>query len=362
MGTFPQRRFKTICLKGDIAILFIILLCNRYGYCNSTKRETDTSGTIWNNSFIAENDENDTDLYPNYDVFTKPMTPAPFYQDYGESFSLYEFLTVDEAEELLHRNETQLFLESFTDENQRKVLSNHLRLCPYTSLCNFSFEIYLGPNMDSPCGMCFCTNDCNLNSNCCPDIADFSRFEPEQKLMQTECFDMSLKRSGSFANTIQTVTSCSNTDQAGSMSHDLCTHDLDDTSFENIIPVTDWTKNITYKNRHCAACNSVPEENIVFWQPKLNCGSSAEKSHAYTTETELIHYVLESETCDLIFSPPFEDVGITYCAQMIETCNKTGNWSSFDPFLNSACLFYENIYTVSVLPANATETENIKYR
>ena len=342
---------KTMFVRGVTAFLFITLNCHKAGYCGFS---TSVTGVT----------KSDTDLYTDYDIWSTSVAPGtPIYVEYENTFTQNERLTLDDVKKLLQKNETQLFLESFTDDNQRRVVMNHLYFCPYTPLCNFSFGLHLSLAYISTCASCTCTRDCELNNTCCPDIIDFTGFGAEPELKHTECLDFSLKKSGSPETTFHRVTTCSNTDQAGSRSHDLCTNDLDTTDFDSILPVTDGTKNITYKNKHCAICSRVIEQNLVSWQPKVSCDFQEEQMHRYTTETELISFVLGSETCDLMFLSPSKSVGTTNCTQMIETCNKTGKWSYFDPFVNSACLFYDNLYTMSDGPAvGVPKPTYIRYR
>ena len=200
----------------------------------------------------------------NNDTFE--LQPTPVYGDYGESktINIEHIATLEQAEVLILGDEAQWFLNEFTIEMQRYVVENHMLYCPHTPLCSFKYEnIYLDRiNFKSPCVTCLCEN-CNTTDICCPDKVDFNK---PRRSSNTECKQMSLKDGGNY---YEIVTTCSSS--LNSMANDPCSSDQNSDTFSDILPVTDTTTSITYRNRKCAICNQVAKAKLVIWQPQLIC-------------------------------------------------------------------------------------------
>ena len=292
---------------------------------------------------ITESNE----LTPTNETYLSTSLPN-LHREYDESSEYADYfldlfpLTLETVEKLLQREDTQAYLDSFTDETQKKVVKTHLQFCPYTNLCNFSFLRFLPSGFTSSCDSCSCELDCDLKNDCCPDILDFNNFSKGTFKSQVECMAMSLKKSPS-ALTVDVVSKC----PEYSKYHELCEEEFYKT-VEEIVPVTDKTNNVTYKNKYCAFCHQSGTENLVFWSPTVECEQNEKTQIVYKTEKDLISSVLQSSSCDIKYTlNNAEDVDTTSCIPVIDTCNITGRWASFDPFLMSACLFYENIYWIS---------------
>ena len=258
--------------------------------------------------------------------------------------------TLEEAESLLLSDEAQQFLDNFANEIQRNVIEYHMLYCPHTPLCGFEFHnIYFERTyFNSPCESCLCEN-CNATELCCPDILNYEHFP---RTLNTECLFQSLKTRGS---TYETVTKCPSvySDAKGS-----CSSNGNYKTFSDILPVTDTTTNVTYRNRECALCNQVLNDNLLIWQPQLICDKADAIPPVLKTEKDFIQFVNNSKSCDITYFMPDESVEPIVCLQAVSACNVTGNWSVFDPFISMACLFYENIYTVE---SDSYETTLYRY-
>ena len=200
-----------------------------------------------------------TELKPSVETYNYSTTEAPLHKDNDDqvppllfriiSHSLPgSFVSLETMEKLLQRKNTQAFLNDFLDENQRKLVEDHLRFCPYTDLCNFWFHLDLPGGHSSSCKSCSCKSECLRKNNCCPDILNFSNFSTANKdslASQVECMAMSLKNHVSTRNRFEVVSKC----PKHSNYFQLCTENLYQT-FVDILPVTDKTNNVTYKNIH----------------------------------------------------------------------------------------------------------------
>ena len=277
----------------------------------------------------------------NNDTFE--LLPTPVYGDYGGRvmINIEPIDTLEQAESLLFGDEAQRFLDEFTNEMQRDVVENHMLYCPYTPLCSFKYEnIYLDRrNFKSPCVTCLCEN-CNTTGLCCPDKVDFNK---PQRSSNTECKQMSLKDSG---NAYEIVTKCSSS--LNSMANDPCSSDQNSNTFSDILPVTDTTTNITYRNRKCATCNQVAKAKLVIWQPQLICVRTDVVPAMLKSEKDLIQFAKNSKYCDITYFMPEESVDPVICEEVVSVCNVTGNWSIYDTVFSTACSAYENIYTVDL--------------
>ena len=280
--------------------------------------------------FNGENNDSFVILSPDYDESNVMTNVPPIY-----------IRTLEEAESLLLSDEAQLFLNSFANEIQRNVIEYHMLHCPHTPLCGFKFQnIYFDKaNFDSACESClpWCEN-CNATDLCCPDMLDF---ENTARKSNTKCIIMSLKTSGSIYETVAKCPAVFHSD-----AKDPCSGDGDYNTFSDILPVTDTTTNVTYRNRQCAICNQVTNDNLLVWQPQLICDKTDAIPPVLKTEKDFIQFANNSKSCDITYFMSDESVEPILCLQAVSACNVTGNWSVFDPFISMACLLYENIYTV----------------
>ena len=104
-------------------------------------------------------------------------------------------------------------------------------------------------------------------------------------------------------------------------------------------------------------------DGLIHWEPTLKCEQNEQNMLDYNTEKRLIQSVLHSKNCDVNYTLNSADgTQATSCVPVIDTCNTTGRWTLFDPFLLSACYFYEIIYTLSPSLGNIPDSGSTKYR
>ena len=109
------------------------------------------------------------------------------------------------------------------------------------------------------------------------------------------------------------------------------------------IPVLDTTTLYSYQNRYCGACNSIDETNFVFWTPKIGCLNGIFKPKDLSTIATDIY---ETKDCNLMYERPLNYTWliIPTCKLVMTTCNETGLWRKYDPFIEAACLAYTMVY------------------
>ena len=257
-----------------------------------------------------------------------------------------EEITLKTMDRLLQMDDTRKYLQGIADQSQQIVLTEQLRYCPFTDLCMFSFNLTPPRSgYTSPCRACSCGNSTVTSISSCPDVLNFTDFGKITKPVSHECLPVYLKPPAftRYGTLYKTVTSCPSAALVENYNCSSKTRHI--SSLEDILPVTDRSNNVTYKNKYCAQCNDVSLQLLVPWSPVLTCQGKEE--HIYNSEKELIEFALKTPSCNLQFSPEnIYDAAATVCS-VIRSCNISGLWKTFDTFVWTACLFYENIYTVA---------------
>ena len=256
-----------------------------------------------------------------------------------------ENVTSPDVEELMNRDETKTFLNSIKNDVKREVITEQLRHCPYSELCTFSFNLSLPKDNVSACANCSCTN--NSNYKMCPDVLDFDSFGVI-RVEPFDCFSMYLKPlKDEPLNSEKPKYNASYMCPRADGGIDSCVSMKEDKTFMDILPVTDRTTNTTYINAPCAVCNSVDEADLILWGIKM--AFEEREVQVYKSETELIKFYEGRQSCNLKYTlEESEGVKPDICPHVIRKCNESGHWKSFDPFISSACAFYENRYSIEV--------------
>ena len=129
----------------------------------------------------------------------------------------------------------------------------------------------------------------------------------------------------------------------------LCREPFSNSSYdlhlEDLIPVTDLSTNMTYRNIHCARCVGLGVNDIEAWSPRLECtmlpSPIVVKNPLHIARSRPDCYIVSRQGSRIPYS------AVTTCSEMyIETCNTTGLWKSYDAFTESACLSFESVYSV----------------
>ena len=252
--------------------------------------------------------------------------------------------------ELLHKTKTKEYLDTISDEAKKSVIREQLKYCPYSELCTFSLNLILPKDNISSCSACSCRSDNSSKHSLCPDVLDFDSFGVVQD-DPSDCVPMYLKLPKGYpyvsVKTIEAVYKCPVTDDGKDVGSYLCPTERSARAFATLLPATDNETKTTYINVACALCNGVSKENLVFWEPALICDERVQ--HDYKSEEQLIDFALSNPSCNIEYIHyELEKEATKRCNRVIRKCNVTGNWETHDPFISSACLFYENWYSIEV--------------
>ena len=328
---------------------------NDSNICETTERGQAFSTNLDNKSSVTEamtplfnmNTESDAD-----ENITSSFITTISYEttDYTHGYVTNTggtMVSSDYVDELLKRNETVKFLNSITNEIKRSVIMNQLKFCPYSKLCTFSFNLVAPKGNISACLQCSCPGDTLSRKSPCPDILDFDEFGVVPT-KDYDCYPMFLKdpkvKPDAARTLYKTIDKCH--DNNGVLQNCGRGNDRQQT-FIDILPVTDKTTNITYINMPCAICNHVREDDLLVCDSTVSC--DRRERQEYTTETNFINFVLDRPGCNLQYELD-EKTGASpiLCPHIIQRCNDTGYWEEFDHFTWSACMFYDNYYSIEV--------------
>lgn len=179
----------------------------------------------------------------------------------------YDLITYDK-----HMYEENISV--FQDTLKRNIVDIQLRFCPYNSLCNVSS--LLNPDMIMwPYGPCCTPCSCNLqeclpSKECCPDILEPETFKQtqdheEEKLLDftpIECISLDLHK-----KLLWGVFGISNCPPMTNDYRNECIREYhSNLSLSDVLPVLSHTNSDIYRNRFCAYCNGLTEEEIGYFR------------------------------------------------------------------------------------------------
>ena len=330
---------------------------------SSTKPATQvynaTEDNLSDETLVSDDDseDNNTDVF----IILPPYYTGDYYNLPDQQEIYDKPMSLQNASELLHLNTTRYFLNSIKDENMRLIVTEQLRYCPYTNLCNFSLNLHLHYSFDSPCEECVCERDAGgYPAPICANVLDYSLFNDLQYQEDLRaCKAMFIKPPSDEHSEYKVIAGCINNFEGNTEHSHLCTAETMQQTFNDILPVTDTTSELTYLNKFCALCNNVDLDSVVFWEPMLKCDGRVD--HNYQNEAELIKFAMETPGCNIEYSPPDYDL-VEQCSTVIKSCNETGQWKEFNLFTAKACSFYDSLYTATdeSMPGDGNGTA--KYR
>ncbi|KAK3590084.1 hypothetical protein CHS0354_041127 [Potamilus streckersoni] len=251
-------------------------------------------------------------------------------------------ITFMDVERILLENRTMTYLNTIKDQSIRRATEIHLYHCPFTHICNFS----LGPESkygDYPCCKeCSCNVDCTREGECCPNfVADFDELARVDG-SELECHYPSLhppkesmrKYSGyyfisdcPFGWDLEERKACRTSDITFVMSEKF--------EFSNVTPVTDNKYRLNYRNKFCALCHGVAQQDLLGWNVSLECGNS------FLFGSPLKQRIIDainSKECNIIFQPQeLSRYTQEKCTPLISNCNQSGLWYEYDEVIEKLC-------------------------
>ena len=118
---------------------------------------------------------------------------------------------------------------------------------------------------------------------------------------------------------------------------DLCNNPGDDASVDDVIPVTDLSSMISYRNIFCGYCNGVDKyAPLVRWQPHIY------NDHYFRLPDKSLLSKLRQQSGNILFKQP-AFVPVRLCdvpPYRISKCNVTGKWSTYDEEVDRACVSF----------------------
>ena len=212
-----------------------------------------------------------------------------------------------------------------------RMIAEHRTMCKVDKSCG---TFHVSSDGHCYCDRCSCEPDCVMKDNCCPDVVkDFWAIPtPELKY---QCVPLTYRFHDNVPYNLM-IDSCpkASTDVDNV---DKCENRQGRADLSYAMPVDDTTTRITYANKYCALCHSIPLTNISIWTAHVKC-----TTRVFTPKTEktILADINATNDCDLSFNP-IKNHYTKFCKNVISSCDKTREW---DRFTEQACKLYSSPY------------------
>lgn len=244
-----------------------------------------------------------------------------------------------------------------------RMVTEFIKACPYVDLCNSetttsALENYfpddLNPNEGLPCcSKCSCDRGCE-DYECCPDNRNFSMTQQEFEFVKfslEEClypqFRVYHPQKYNFARSYRFISRCPPSYE-NEVIREKCSQDYSDFDLKDnvgyMLPVTSIATQTSYKNYYCWLCHGDSHGDVVSWKPAILCRFG---QGFVGSVTEISSLVESNDKCNLVFLLPDNlpsHILVQSCLKVIDRCNVTGQWLTYDRFLEEACLSYTSVY------------------
>ena len=201
------------------------------------------------------------------------------------------------------------------------------------------------------CQQCSCeVNDCKTRDNCCLNISSDSQVN-ESKQTKQICEQLSFHNSSNEPS-FWMFSVCPSGAEAGEDIVAKCEHPYMYTKADAHTPVYDGK--YVYRNRFCAMCHGLYENVFRSFEIAINCddgryfvlSSTIDVTEFHGTPFCRIVYSVPSPVDDPFWKNMNADDHSCYWTEdkLIDRCNITGHWASFDSLIESACISYTSIY------------------
>lgn len=302
------------------------------------------------------NDSHDETVPPTSDIYSTPFsTQGCLLASFEKSTVEYVTSTEqapeendDDPEEMLTTLE-RLQKYVFKDTNVlqyinvikndfiKEIVREQLVRCPFVPQCDFALDTsWIEPpdGKGSCCRNCRCDiSKCKGLNDCCPDI--FSEEEINQTSIST-CIPLSLKLKLGQDGVLG-IQKCS--DGTGEELENNCTrsYTYNITSILDIVPCESNLTSKVYRNKYCALCNGVLEQDITYFY--IDIKDTRGYEDIIVNEAELIQMALTTNYVRINF------INATHqpsCKTAIDVCNVTGKWEVYDYKSELACRLYRS--------------------
>lgn len=264
---------------------------------------------------------------------------------------IYHKPSLSDMELVIEQTEATEYLSKFTNTFQRSIVKNHLMYCPYYSLCDI--DSFATPTSHSCCQPCDCKIDSCMDSNtCCPSIIPENAFklqndtDPGQSensknpgvsnVPDTACISADMSHQSGMG--FEAISHCLGDDKDHTV--DMCTKVYTrESALLDVVPVSSRTSRMVFRNKYCAKCNNVLERDMVYFDPHFSCKDQSYINNVTSTR-EAISLSYSQTECDISFMNNDDNSLIRKCNYIIDQCNVTGKWETYDPVLEMACSLY----------------------
>ena len=125
---------------------------------------------------------------------------------------------------------------------------------------------------------------------------------------------------------------------------DKCENSSFDHTFESIIPVTDTSSNVIYRNIFCAYCSGVKNiSQLKSWTFKIGCNDILQ-----LPQKNILTKMEESECSIVFYAPKFTSLQTcTVISHTISTCNETGLWPVYNEMVDLACNAFVHPFNIT---------------
>jgi hypothetical protein len=263
-----------------------------------------------------------------------------------------------------------------SDEDIIKIRMHEFsKLCPYTDTCytNVSSQeelMFLG--MNGCCDACRCDPQCGLD--CCPDMY-LKNKKDLSKTKEVQCVDAQYRPySVAVVNghSFEMISRCPSTFKDDKIAAKCAReyHDVPfDESFGLFLPVLDHLSGLIYKNSFCASCHFVNSSYLSHGPVKYLCNHFS-RNITYIRDFITIPDTENEDGCNLVFDIPEGTDGYPWISKicnrnLVDRCNVTGRWLSYNRNMEEACLSYRSIYdglfrNVHCFLCNGFDTNEVK--
>ena len=213
--------------------------------------------------------------------------------------------------------------------------------CPPGYICPAAPRVEFGV-ISKCCLNCSCGDDCERDGTCCPDkLVSFPKHGKYHLGGVYDCRLTSVKENPKLGQRHRRMISHCNVNYKNHYVISLC-EKSDPDSLEQYVPVFQTQTKEAYKNKFCAWCNFLDNDELQMWTIHLKCQDNA--IFIYKNLRTLVPELRHHKKCNIVFEKPSNYNLPPGCEPLISTCNETGKWIQYDYFTEKACSAYSAPY------------------
>ena len=235
-----------------------------------------------------------------------------------------------------------------TDQQQQTTTSTTIT-CPPGWLCLPTISISkperTPEEMSTCCSNCSCNDECEKEGTCCPDkLTSFPEHGNYRLGGIYGCHLTSVKEKPELGQKYRRMISHFDVSYKHDYVVNLCEETNSDLLEQHIPVFQNQTKEV-YKNKFCAWCNFIGDDELQLWKIHLKCKSNV--VFIYKSLQTIVPELSHHDKCNIVFEKPSNYDNPPYCSPLVSTCNMTGKWSKYDYFTEKACSSYSAPFTQS---------------